>query len=160
LRASLPRHLPEVLSFSQESSVMKPHNKMVAAVLALGLLMAIGIAVATKGPAWRKKAQQRHQEDLLARLTPEQAIALCGNPIQDETQTSQPAPTRRLIIRNDYSLAVELDFTASPSEPQNWRLAAIQDPSGEIKYQTPATQIGVLPCLDPKPAKKLDQKQQ
>jgi hypothetical protein len=139
---------------------MKPQNKMVAAVLALGLLMVLAIAVVTKGPAWRKKAQQRHQEDLLAQLTPEKAIALCGNPIQDETQTSAPTPTRRLIIRNDYSLAVELDFTASPSEPQNWRLTAIHDPSGEIKYQTPAAQIGVLPCLDPKPAKKPDQNQQ
>jgi hypothetical protein len=139
---------------------MKPQNKMVAAMLAMGLLMAIAIAVLTKGPAWRKKAQQRHQEDLLAQLTPEKAITLCGNPIQDETQTSPPPPTRRLIIRNDYSLAVELDFTASPSDPQIWHLTAIQDPSGEIKYQTPATQIGVLPCLDPKSAKKPDQKQQ
>jgi hypothetical protein len=135
---------------------MKPQNKMVAAMLAMGLLMAIAIAVLTKGPAWRKKAQQRHQEDLLAQLTPEKAIALCGNPIQDETQTSPPTPTRRLIIRNDYALAVELDFTASPSDPQNWHLTAIQDPSGDIKYQTSAAQIGVLPCLDPKPAKKPD----
>jgi hypothetical protein len=129
-------------------------------VVGLGFLMVIAIAVATKAPAWRKKAQQRHQEDLLAQLTPERAIALCGSPIQDETQTSPPTPIRRLIIRNDYSLAVELDFAASPSEPQKWHLTAIQDPSGEIKYQTPAAQIGVLPCLDPKPAKKPDQKQQ
>jgi hypothetical protein len=133
---------------------------MVAGVLALGLVMAMAITVVTKGPAWRKKAQERHQEDLLARLTPEQAITLCGNPIQDETQTTPPTPTRRLIIRNDYALAVELDFTASPSEPQVWHLTAIQDPSGEIKYETPAAQIGVLPCLDPKLPKKLDQKQQ
>jgi hypothetical protein len=139
---------------------MKPQKKMVAAVLALGLLMVIAIAVVTKGPAWRKRAQERHQEDLLARLTPEQAIARCGNPIQDETQTSPPTPIRRLIIRNDYALAVELDFSALASEPQNWHLTAIQDPSGEIKYQTPASQIGVLPCLDPKPAKKPDQKPQ
>jgi hypothetical protein len=139
---------------------MKPQNKMVAATLALGLLMVIAIAVVTKAPAWRKKAQQRHQEDLLAQLTPEKAVALCGNPIQDETQTTPPTTTRRLIIRNDYSLAVELDFTAFPSDPQNWRLTAIQDPSGEIKYATPATQIGVLPCLDPKAAKKPDQKPQ
>jgi hypothetical protein len=139
---------------------MKPQNRMIAAVLALGLVMVMAIAVATKAPAWRKKAQQRRQENLLAQLTPEKAIALCGNPIQDETQTTPPAPTRRLIIRNDYSLAVELDFTASPSDPQNWRLTAIQDPSGEIKYQTSATQIGVLPCLDPKAAKKPDQKQE
>jgi hypothetical protein len=139
---------------------MKPQNRMVAAVVGLGFLMVIAIAVATKAPAWRKKAQQRHQENLLAQLTPEKAIALCGNPIQDETQTSPPPPTRRLIIRNDYALAVELDFTATLSDPQNWHLTAIQDPSGEIKYPTPATQIGVLPCLDPKSAKKPDQKQQ
>jgi hypothetical protein len=139
---------------------MKPQNRMIAAVLALGLVMAMVIIVVTKGPVWRKKAQERHQEDLLARLTPEQAIALCGNPIQDETQATPPTPTRRLIIRNDYALAVELDFTASPSEPQNWRLSVIQDPSGEIKYQTPGAQIGVLPCLDPKLPKKPDQKQQ
>jgi hypothetical protein len=139
---------------------MKPQNRMVAAVVGLGFLMVIAIAVATKAPAWRKKAQQRHQENLLAQLTPEKAIALCGNPIQDETQTSPPPPTRRLIIRNDYALAVELDFTATLSDPQNWHLTAIQDPSGEIKYATPATQIGVLPCLDPKSAKKPDQKQQ
>jgi hypothetical protein len=139
---------------------MKPQNRMIAAVLALGLVMVMAIAVATKAPAWRKKAQQRRQENLLAQLTPEKAIALCGKPIQDETQTSPPPPTRRMIIRNDYSLAVELDFTASPSDPENWRLTAIQDPSGEIKYQTSATQIGVLPCLDPIPAKKPDQKQQ
>jgi hypothetical protein len=139
---------------------MKPQNRMVAAVVGLGFLMVIAIAVATKAPAWRKKAQQRHQENLLAQLTPEKAIALCGNPIQDETQTSPPPPTRRLIIRNDYALAVELDFTATLSDPQNWHLTAIQDPSGEIKYPTPAAQIGVLPCLDPKSAKKPDQKQQ
>ncbi len=53
-----------------------------------------------------------------------------------------------------------LDFAASTAEPQRWRLTGIQDPSGEIKYQTPASQIGVLPCLDAKPASKPDQKPQ
>jgi len=65
-----------------------------------------------------------------------------------------------LIFRNDYALAVELNFAASTAEPQTWRLAGIQDPSGEIKYETPASQIGVLPCLDGKQGKKPDQKQQ
>jgi hypothetical protein len=139
---------------------MKPQNKMVAAVIVLGVVMAIAVAVVTKGPGWRKRAQERHQENILARLTPEQAIALCGNPIVDETQTAQPPVTRRLVIRNDYALAVELDFAATGAEPQAWRLTAIQDPSGDIKYETPASQIGVLPCLDPKPANKPAQKQQ
>jgi|SRR5467141_335412 len=135
---------------------MKPEHKLVAAVI----LVAIATVLVMKAPGWKKKAKERRQESILERLTPDQAVALCGKPILDETQTTQPPVTRRLVIRNDYALAVELDFAATGAEPQAWRLTAIQDPSGDIKYQTPASQIGVLPCLDEKQANKPVQKQQ
>jgi hypothetical protein len=139
---------------------MKPENKMVAAVVVLGVVIVTAGVVVTNSPRWKQKAKEQHQESVLQGMTPDKAIALCGHPTLDDTQTSQPTVTRRLIIRNDYALAVELDFAASTAEPQKWRLTGIQDPSGEIKYQTPASQIGVLPCLDPKQGRKPDQKQQ
>ena len=131
---------------------MKPTNKIVAGAVALAV--AVVATVMVKGPSWKKRAQERHQKSILANLTPEQAVALCGRPILDEIQASQSTVTRRLVIRNDYALAVELDFAAPASEPQKWRLTEVQDPSGEIKYQSPASQIGVLPCLDGKQEKK------
>ena len=134
---------------------MKPTNKIVAGAIALAVVV---VTVLVKGPSWQKRTQERHQKSILANLTPEQAVALCGRPILDEIQASQSPVTRRLVIRNDYALAVELDFAAAASEPQKWRLAEVQDPSGEIKYQSPASQIGVLPCLDGKPEKKPDPK--
>jgi len=134
---------------------MKPTNKIVAGAIALAVVV---VTVLVKGPSWQKRTQERHQKSILANLTPEQAVALCGRPILDEIQASQSPVTRRLVMRNDYALAVELDFAAAASEPQKWRLAEVQDPSGEIKYQSPASQIGVLPCLDGKPEKKPDPK--
>jgi hypothetical protein len=139
---------------------MKPEYKMVAAVMALGVVILAAAVVVMKLPRWRQKAKEQHQESVLQGMTPDNVIALCGHPVLDETQTSQPTVTRRLIIRNDYALAVELDFAASSAEPQKWQLTGIQDPSGEIRYETPASQIGVLPCLDPKQVKKPDQKPQ
>src|SRR6266436_348648 len=135
---------------------MKPTNKIVAGAIALA--MAVVVTVMVKGPSWQKRAQERHQKNILANLTPQQAVALCGRPILDEIQASQSTVTRRLVIRNDYALAVELDFAAAASEPQKWRLTEVQDPSGDIKYQSPASQIGVLPCLDGKQEKKPDPK--
>ena len=135
---------------------MKPANKIAVGVIAL----AIVVTVMMKGPSWQKRARERHQENILAGLTPEQAVALCGRPVLDETQSGRATVTRRLVIRNDYALAVELDFAATASEPQKWRLTGVQDPSGEIKYQSPAAQIGVLPCLDGKQVKKSVQKLQ
>jgi hypothetical protein len=139
---------------------MKAENKMVAAVVVLGVVIVTAAVVVMISPRWRQKAKEQHQESVLQGMTPDKAIALCGHPVLDETPTNQPAVTRRLVIRNDYALALELDFAASTAEPQTWRLTGIQDPSGEIKYETPASQIGVLPCLDPKPGRKPDQKQQ
>src|SRR5467141_3796924 len=139
---------------------MKPENKMVAAVVVLGVVIMTAAAVVMNSPRWRQRAKEQHQESVLQGMTPDKAIALCGHPVLDETQTSQPTVTRRLVIRNNFALAVELDFAASTAEPQTWRLTGIQDPSGEIKYETPASQIGVLPCLDPTQERKPDQKPQ
>jgi hypothetical protein len=136
---------------------MKPTNRIVAGAIALAV--AVVVTVRVKGPSWQKRAQKRHQKSILAiNLTPEQAVALCGRPILDEIQASQSTVTRRLVIRNDYALAVELDFAAAASEPEKWRLTEVQDPSGELKYQSPASQIGVLPCLGGKQEKKPDPK--
>src|SRR2546421_4145425 len=115
---------------------MKPTNKIVAGAIALAV--AVVVTVMVKGPRWQKRAQERHQKSILANLTAEQAVALCGTPILDKIQASQSTVTRRLVIRNDYALAVELDFAAPASEPQKWRLTEVQDPSGEIQYQAPA----------------------
>jgi hypothetical protein len=136
---------------------MEPQNKMVAAVILVVVVMITAVAVVMKAPRWKQKAKEQHQESILQGMTPDKAITLCGKPMLDETQTSQAPVTRRLIFRNDYALAVELNFAASTAEPQTWRLSGIQDPSGEIKYETPASQIGVLPCLDGKQGKKPDQ---
>jgi hypothetical protein len=137
---------------------MNPQNKMVGAVILLGVVMMMAAAVVMKSPRWNQKAKEQRRESVLQGMTPDKAITLCGKPMLDETQTSQATLTRRLIFRNDYALAVELNFTAPAPEPQTWHLSGIQDPSGEIKYETPASQIGVLPCLDGKQAKKPDQK--
>ena len=133
---------------------------MVAATAVLSAVIVTAAVVVMNSPRWRQRAKEQHQESVLQGMTPDKAIALCGHPVLDETQTSQPTVTRRLVIRNNFALAVELDFAASTAEPQTWRLTGIQDPSGEIKYQTPASQIGVLPCLDAKPGRNPNQKQQ
>jgi len=124
---------------------MKTAGKIAVGVVLLG----IAVGSVLKGPAWKQRVRIWRYERILSRLTPERAIALCGKPILDETQTHEGEVTRRLIIRNYYALAVELDFAATP-EPEKWRLSSIQDPSGEIKYDSPASKIGVLPCLDKK----------
>jgi len=139
---------------------MKPENKMVAAVILVVAVMITAAAMVMKSPRWKQKTKEQHQESVLQGMTPDKAITLCGKPMLDETQTNPATLTRRLIFRNDYALAVELNFAASTVEPQTWHLTGIQDPSGEIKYETPASQIGVLPCLDGKRGKQPDQKQQ
>ncbi len=87
---------------------MKPENKMTAAVVVLGVVIVTAAAVVMNSPRWRQKAKEQHQESVLQGMTPDKAIALCGHPVLDETQTTQPTVTRRLVIRNDYALAVEL----------------------------------------------------
>jgi hypothetical protein len=119
--------------------------------IAVGVVL-VGVVVGSvlKGPAWKQRVRIWHYENILSRLTPDQAIALCGKPVLDETETNEGVVRRRLIIRNYYALAVELNFAATTAEPANWRLDSIQDPSGEIKFETPSSEIGVLPCLDKK----------
>jgi hypothetical protein len=124
---------------------MKSASKIAVGVV----LLAVVAGSVMKGPAWKQRVRIWRYERILRQLTPERAIALCGKPILDETQTHMGEVTRRLIIRNYYSLAVELDFAVG-SEPQKWWLNSVQDPSGEIRYEIPASQIGVLPCLDKK----------
>jgi hypothetical protein len=135
---------------------MKTAGKIAVGVV----LVAVVVGSVMKGPAWKQRLRVWHYERILNQLTPEQAIALCGKPILDEMQTavlrspglasSDGVARRRLIVRNYYALAVELDFAAAMAEPKKWRLTSVQDPSGEIKYKTPASEIGVLPCLDKK----------
>lgn len=125
---------------------MKAAGKIAVSVVLLGVV----VGSVMKGPAWKQRLRIWRYERILQQLTPEQAIALCGKPILDETEVREGEVRRRLIVRNYYSLAVELDFAAATAEQKNWRLTAIQDPSGEIKYETPASEIGVLPCLDKK----------
>lgn len=124
---------------------MKTAGKIAVGVILLGVV----VGSVLKGPAWKQRVRSWRYEKILGQLTPEQAIALCGKPILDETQTHMGEVTRRLIIRNYYALAVELDFADAP-EPKKWQLTSVQDPSGEITYESPASKIGVLPCLDKK----------
>jgi hypothetical protein len=121
------------------------------AKIAAGVILAVVVMGSMmKGPAWRQRVRIWHYQNILSHLTADQAIALCGRPVLDEMEVREGEVRRRLIIRNYYALAVELDFAAATPEPRNWRLTSIQDPSGEIKYETPASQIGVMPCLDKK----------
>lgn len=124
----------------------------IAAVVALVIAASL---VVSRIPRWKKKVREVHQENILAHLTPDQAIALCGKPIVDETETVAGSPARRIIVRNYYGLAVELDFTTTTNQPNQWKFTVMQDPSGEIKYDTPTSEIGVLPCLDKKHEQEL-----
>ena len=123
---------------------MKTAGKIAVGVV----LVLVVVGSVMKGPAWKQRVRIWHYEKILGRLTPEQAIALCGRPVVDETEVREGEVRRRLVIRNYYALAVELDFAAVTGEPKNWRLTSVQDPSGEITYESPANKIGVLPCLD------------
>jgi len=116
------------------------------------IVIVVGIAVTAvvKGPRWAHKAEVWHYGYILDRLTPAQAVELCGKPILDERETKEGTIRRRVIVRNNYALAVELDFEAPVNEAEKWKLTGIQDPSGEIKYESRESQIGVLPCLDKK----------
>jgi hypothetical protein len=121
--------------------------KMTAGIV---LVVAIGVTAVVKGPKWAHKAEVWHYGYILERLTPAQTVELCGKPILDERETKEGTIRRRMIVRNNYALAVELDFAAPANEAEKWKLAGIQDPSGEIKYESPESQIDVLPCLDKK----------
>ena len=125
---------------------MKAGTKWAAVIVIAG----IGVTAVVKGPRWARKAEVWHYGYILDRLTPEQTIALCGKPILDESETKEGTVRRRMIVRNYYALAVELDFSAPANEAAKWKLTEIQDPSGEIKYESRESQIGVLPCLDKK----------
>src|SRR5260370_9773088 len=127
---------------------MKPEYKMVAATVVLSAVVVMAAVVVMKLPRWKQKAKAQHQESVLQGMTPDKAIALCGHPVLDEAQASQPTVSRRLIIRNDYALAVELDFAASSAEPQTRRLSAIQDTSRVLKPGTPSHPIRLLLSLD------------
>jgi len=120
-----------------------------AGKIAVGVVL-VGVVAGSvmKGPAWKQRVRIWRYEKILSQLTPEQANVLCGRPVLDETEVREGEVRRRLIIRNYYALAVELDFAAATGEPKKWRLTSVQDPSGEIKYESPANKIGVLPCLD------------
>jgi hypothetical protein len=125
---------------------MKGTLKVAAVVVIIG----IAVVAVVKGPRWAHKAEVWHYGYILERLTPTQAVELCGKPILDESETKEGMIRRRIILRNNYALAVELDFAAPKNETEKWRLTGVQDPSGEIKYESRESQIGVLPCLDKK----------
>lgn len=82
--------------------------------MVLSAVVVTAAVVVMKLPRWRQKAKEQHQESVLQGMTPDKAIALCGHLVLDEIQASQPTATRRLVIRNDYALAVELDFRPPP----------------------------------------------
>lgn len=124
---------------------MKIELKMAAGVFGVALVALLAL----KGPKWGHKVEEVRQESILASLTPDKAIAKCGKLIEDKSELNGATITRRLILRNYYGLAVELDFTAAQNQPDKWKLTEIQDPSGEVKYDTPSSKMGVLPCLDP-----------
>jgi hypothetical protein len=126
---------------------MKATAKTTAGIV---IVAAIVVTAVVKGPKWEHKAEVWHYGYILERLTPAQAVELCGKPVLDERETKEGTIRRRMIVRNNYSLAVELDFESPANEAEKWKLAGIQDPSGEIKYESRESQIGVLPCLDKK----------
>jgi hypothetical protein len=125
---------------------MKAGTKIAAGIVFMG----IAVTAVVKGPRWAHKAEVWHYGYILERLTPAQAVELCGKPILDEREPKEGMIRRRVIVRNNYALAVELDFEAPVNEAEKWKLTGIQDPSGEIKYESRESQIGVLPCLDKK----------
>lgn len=125
---------------------MKAGTKIAVGVV----LLTVAVTAVSKGPRWAHKAEVWHYGYILERLTPAQTVELCGNPILDEKETNEGIIRRRMIVRNNYALAVELDFAAPANEAEKWKLTGIQDPSGEIKYESRENQIGVLPCLDKK----------
>jgi hypothetical protein len=120
--------------------------KATAKIAAGAILVGVVVGSMLKGPAWKQRARIWHYENILSHLTPDQAIALCGKPPSGRDAdcgapiarraSNDGVVRRRLIIRNYYKLAVELDFSATTAEPKKWRIASIQDPSGEIKYET------------------------
>ena len=114
------------------------------------IVVAITVTAVVKGPKWARKAEVWHYGYILERLTPAQAVELCGKPVLDERESKEGMLRRRMILRNNYALAVELDFAAPANEAEKWKLTEMQDPSGEIKYESRESQIGVLPCLDKK----------
>jgi hypothetical protein len=119
-------------------------------IAAVAVIIGIAVVAVVKGPRWAHRAEVWHYGYILERLTPTQAVELCGKSILDESETKEGMIRRRIILRNNYALAVELDFAAPANETEKWRLTGVQDPSGEIKYESRESQIGVLPCLDKK----------
>jgi len=68
--------------------------------------------------------------------------------------------TRRLIFRNDYALAVELNFAASPPSPKLGVSQEFKIPPVKLSTKLLSAKSVFCRGLDGKQGKKPDQKQQ
>lgn len=113
-------------------------------ILALALLLQI--------PKWTREALDRRVHTAINSVTPDNAIARCGQPIEDVTKDLYPMISRTMtynspIAGNPGPGKVILFFSRTSEENSDWVYSSMQDESRKITYYTPEEQLAALPCL-------------
>ena len=119
----------------------------VAAYFGILLLVFLG-----QIPRWIQEARERHIHTSVNTVTPDSAIARCGQPIEDVTKDLYPMISRTMtynspIAGNPGPGKVILFFSRTSEENSDWVFSSMQDESRRITYNTPEEQLAALPCL-------------
>jgi hypothetical protein len=159
---SQPMNSPELTADTQVSSAEDPsgakqHWKfviaakitqqtwLIAATVFLGLVV---LLIFSLMPGRNRAVQERQAERTVESATPEIVIAGCGQPVEDVTKDLFPMIKRTMSYKPSGKGAVVLEFSRTAEEHSQWVFLAMEDENGAMRYETPETQIGALPCLD------------
>jgi len=119
---------------------------LVGATVFLGLVTLLAFSLMPR----RNRVKEKSLESTVESLTPEAAMAGCGQPAEDVTKDLYPMIERTMTFRPSGKPALILMFSRTSEENSQWLFLSMKDENGTIKYETPQTQIAALPCLAPK----------
>jgi hypothetical protein len=130
---------------------MKPELRIAVAVV---LIFLAGIAAVKIGTTMKRAREARlkverenRQWTAVNNLTPEQLIARCGQPVEDNTKDLYPMVARDMIYKSSDDGMVVMSFSKTGEEGSNWVFMSMKK-SGGSEYNTPSAKIAALPCLD------------
>lgn len=120
---------------------------LVAATAFLGLATVLVFGLT---PRRNRAVQEKAAPRTVESLTPETAMAGCGQPAEDVTKDLYPMIERTMTFRPSGKPALILMFSRTSEENSPWLFLSMKDENGTAKYETPETQVAALPCLAPK----------
>jgi hypothetical protein len=103
-------------------------------------------------PRWIREARDRHIHTAVNTVTPDSAIARCGQAVEDVTKDLYPMISRTMtysspIAGNPGPGKVILFFSRTSEENSDWVFSSMKDETRKITYNTPEEQLAALPCL-------------